>query len=82
MGEELEKVYSNTIFIQGDFTDLSTITKAVKGMDAVVHAGVLSTVWGKWEDFEAINVQGTDNVCQACKTHGVTGLIYVSTPID
>lgn len=80
IGERLEQTYEKTTFIQGDFTDLSSVTRAVKGMDAVIHAGALSTVWGKWETFEAINVQGTDNICQACKTHGVTRLIYISTP--
>ncbi|MBP1047798.1 NAD-dependent epimerase/dehydratase family protein [Enterococcus sp. BWM-S5] len=67
-------------FIQGDFTKLSDILTASKGMDAVVHAGALSTVWGKWEDFYQTNVIGTENVLEACETNQIKRLVFISSP--
>ena len=67
-------------FCKGDFTDENQCDKYFQGVDYVIHAGALSTVWGKWESFYNINVEGTRNVCELCQKHGVKRLIYVSSP--
>ena len=46
-------------------TKADDVLEACKGMDLVVHAGALSTVWGPWEDFYQANVLGTKYVLEA-----------------
>ena len=43
-GHSLEN--SSVSCFQGDLTKTEDVTEACKGMDMVVHAGALSTVWG------------------------------------
>lgn len=56
---QVGRTLRDCVYIQGDFTSFAEIERAVKGMDVVIHAGALSTVWGKREDFEKANVTGT-----------------------
>ena len=71
---------SSVSFFQGDLTNEDDVTEACKGMDMVVHAGALSTVWGPWEDFYRANVLGTKYVLEACRQAGIQRLVYVSSP--
>lgn len=54
-GKILEK--SGAVFCPGDFTVREQCAQYFKGVHYVVHAGALSSVWGKWEDFFLTNVQ-------------------------
>lgn len=67
-------------FRRGDFTRPDECEDMFDGVECVIHAGALSTVWGKWEDFYNINVQGTRNICELCLSHGVKRLVYISSP--
>ena len=78
VGRSLEN--SSVSFFQGDLTKADDMLEACKGMDLVVHAGALSTVWGPWEDFYQANVLGTKYVLEACRQTGIQRLIYVSSP--
>ncbi len=66
------------VFI-GSITDLSKMTKASEGVDAVVHmAG------NPWEDaaFEEVlhaNIVGTYTVFEACRCAGVKRIVYASS---
>ncbi len=77
-GEELEAL--GVIFCHGDFVEKETCAAYFQGVDYVVHAGALSTVWGEWEDFYQTNVIGTQNVCELCVENQVKRLVYVSSP--
>jgi len=77
-GEVLEQM--GAVFCEADFTDIKSCERFFVGMDAVIHAGALSTVWGVWEDFKKINVEGTRKVCALCRKHKVKRLVYVSSP--
>lgn len=77
-GKELEK--QGAVFCKGDFTDKNTVAPYFKNIDGVIHAGALSTVWGKWEDFRNINVEGTENICKLCIENGIERLVYISSP--
>ncbi|MGV3723921.1 MAG: NAD-dependent epimerase/dehydratase family protein [Actinomycetota bacterium] len=66
--------------VPGDLRSASTVAAACAGVDAVCHAGALSSPWGKAADFHAINVRGTENVVIGCRAHGVSRLVYVSSP--
>ena len=78
VGRSLEN--SSVSFFQGDLTKADDMLEACKGMDLVVHAGALSTVWGPWEDFYQANVLGTKYVLEACRQAGIQRLVYVSSP--
>lgn len=78
VGRSLEN--SSVSFFQGDLTKADDVLEACKGMDLVVHAGALSTVWGPWEDFYQANVLGTKYVLEACRQTGTQRLVYVSSP--
>ena len=77
-GKKLEEM--GATFCKGDFTDKRECEKYFAGVDYVVHAGALSTVWGSWESFYNANVLGTRNVCELCKEYSVKRMIYISSP--
>lgn len=78
VGRSLEN--SSVSFFQGDLTKADDVLEACKGMDLVVHAGALSTVWGPWEDFYQANVLGTKYILEACRQTDIQRLVYVSSP--
>ena len=78
VGRSLEN--SSVSYFQGDLTKADDVLEACKGMDLVVHAGALSTVWGPWEDFYQANVLGTKYVLEACRQTGIQRIVYVSSP--
>ena len=63
-----------------DLRDRDAVIAACTGMDAIYHVGALSTAWGKWTDFHAINVEGTRGVIDGALRHEIRRLIYVSSP--
>ena len=65
---------------RGDLREANAVDFACAKMDAVVHAGALSSPWGKLEGFMAVNVGGTHNVLEACLQSGVRRLIHISSP--
>lgn len=75
---ELEKLGVETL--QADLRDRAAVVKACERVDVVFHVAALPAVWGKWEDFYGINVEGTKNVLAGCREHGVSRLVYTSTP--
>ena len=77
-GAELQK--KGITFCKGDFTNKAECAKYFEGVECVIHAGALSTVWGKWEDFYNANVKGTKNICELCIENGVKRLVYISSP--
>lgn len=65
---------------QGDIADGGAVMDAVRGVDVVFHAAAKVAAAGRYADFHATNVVGTENVIAACREHGVTALVYTSTP--
>ena len=64
---------------EGDIRDPQQIMAACQGMDAVVHAaGYVKIGWLNPEIYQAINVQGTQNVAEAVHQQGGR-MIHVST---
>lgn len=67
--------------IQMDLTAFSTqLDEVLKNVDAVFHTAGKVAMWGAWEDFYRINVEGTKNLVDAAKKQGVKYFIYTSTP--
>jgi len=67
-------------FVPVDLRDRPAVVEACRGVRAVVHAGALSSAWGKYRDFYDINVGGTENILAGCREHGVRRLVYISSP--
>ena len=65
---------------RGDLCDSEAVSAAVEGCQRVFHVAALPGVWGAYEEYHRTNVVGTDNVLAACRAHGVTKLVYTSTP--
>lgn len=64
----------------GDLSNDEDVSRAVAGQDAVVHLAAKVDVVGPWQDYERINIGGTAAVVRACRAHGVSRLVYVSSP--
>lgn len=64
----------------GDITDLEALKQAVEGMDALIHvAGVTPEKSPDWNLSRRVNVGGTENVIEACRTLGVGRLVQISS---
>ncbi len=66
--------------VRGDIRDAAAVNKAMQGVDAVVHLAAKVSVVGDWDDFESVNVSGTQNVLDAARAHRVGRLVHVSSP--
>ncbi len=64
----------------GDFCNADDIENACEGMDYVVHCGALLKGWGRRVDFIRTNVDGTQNVLDACAKNRIKRLVYTSSP--
>lgn len=77
-GQRLEQL--GAIFCPGDFTEGESCAEYFTGVEYVIHAGALSTVWGCREDFYQTNVWATARIARWCKEKGVRRLVYISSP--
>jgi nucleoside-diphosphate-sugar epimerase len=66
--------------IPGDITDGPAVFAAASDCDAVVHTAGKAGVWGDPADFRRVNVDGTTNVIDACRRHGIGTLVHTSSP--
>lgn len=66
--------------VQGDLADAHALTHAADGVEAIFHNAAKAGAWGSYESYYSANVIGTQNVLDACRTHGIGKLVYTSTP--
>ena len=69
-------------FFIGDVRDRDRLTRALEGIDVVVHAAALKQVpTAEYNPFECIktNVLGAENLVEACLTAGVRHVVALST---
>ena len=66
--------------VSGDIRDADAVLRAASGVDAIVHLAAKVSVTGPWQEFESINVDGTQNVVNAARDAGVARLVQVSSP--
>jgi nucleoside-diphosphate-sugar epimerase len=67
-------------FVRADLRDADAVMHACAGQDAVFHCGALSSPWGHYREFKAVNVDGTTYVAAGCRKYGVRRFIHISTP--
>jgi dihydroflavonol-4-reductase len=66
--------------VSGDVRDVESLKRAFTGIEIVFHlAGIISILPGKQKLLETINVQGTQNVVEACLQTGARRLVYTSS---
>lgn len=66
--------------MQGDIRDRVAVLGACCGVDVVFHVAAITGIWGRWQDFYETNALGTKYVVEGCRTHGVSRLVYTSSP--
>jgi nucleoside-diphosphate-sugar epimerase len=64
---------------RGDVRQAETLRAPLRGVDTVVHLAGMMGVWRPLEDYYAVNVSGTENVCRAALAAGVRRLVHVSS---
>ncbi len=71
---------AGAVAVPADLREHGQVVAACRGAELVYHIGARSAPWGRWRDFQAINVGGTEAVIAGCLQHGVRRLVYVSSP--
>lgn len=68
--------------IKGDLSKVEDIERALESehFDAIIHVAAKVGMWGRYEDFYKINVQGTRDLIDLAKKHQVKKFIYTSSP--
>ncbi len=66
--------------IRGGLEEREAVVAAAKGCDIVFHVAAKAGIWGSYRDFYQANVVGTENVITACRTNGISRLVYTSSP--
>lgn len=75
---ELGKLGAEQISL--DLGDAPAVHEALDGFDAVIHSAAKTGIWGPFEDYQRINVDGTRNVIEACLRNGIERLVHTSSP--
>jgi nucleoside-diphosphate-sugar epimerase len=65
--------------VTGDLDGLDALRAGAEGCEVAFHAAAKVEDWGDPEDFERLNVRGTQNVIDACREAGVRRLVHVGT---
>jgi nucleoside-diphosphate-sugar epimerase len=63
---------------RGDIRRSETLLAPMHGVDAVLHLAGMMGVWRPMEDYHAVNVTGTENVCRAALAEGAR-VVHVSS---
>jgi nucleoside-diphosphate-sugar epimerase len=64
---------------RGDIRRPQTLVAPMHGVDGVLHLAAMIGVWRPMEDYHAVNVTGTENVCRAALAGGVRRFVHVSS---
>lgn len=65
---------------RGDVTNPESLNKAFEGAETVFHlAGIVTIMPHMKKVLEQVNINGTRNVADACRTTGVQRLVYTSS---
>jgi len=66
--------------VRADLTERAAVWQAIKGCDVVFHVAARAGIWGRFDDFYAANVTGTQHILTGCLSKGVRRLVYTSSP--
>lgn len=63
-----------------DLADASAVRSVCQGMGTVFHVGAKVGIWGRYSDFRAVNIEGTQAVINGCRDFEVPRLVFTSSP--
>ena len=66
--------------IKGDLQNKKQVYEAMQGCDLVFHVASKTGVWGDKGSYFRPNVEGTENILEACRLNDIDRLIYTSSP--
>ena len=66
--------------VSADISDADAVHRAFADAEIVFHTAAKAGVWGDESAYTTANVTGTANVIDACRRHGISFLVYTSTP--
>jgi nucleoside-diphosphate-sugar epimerase len=64
---------------RGDLRNPDMLTVPMRGVDGVFHLAAMIGAWRPMQDYYAVNVTGTENVCRAALAGGVHRIIHISS---
>ena len=64
---------------RGDICRQETLVAPTRGVDSVLHLAAMMDVWRPFEDYHAVNVTGTENVCRTALAAGVRRVVHMSS---
>lgn len=67
-------------YLQGDVRNKDDVEKACEGVDTIYHTAAVPGIWGAWEKYHSINMQGTLNLLESAAEQGVKRFLYTSSP--
>jgi len=73
-----EEYEANCQLISADIRNESSMSKAIEGVDVVVHAAAALPLWSR-EDIISTNVAGTKNVLELSQKHKVKKVVFISS---
>jgi nucleoside-diphosphate-sugar epimerase len=65
--------------VEGELADVAAMRAGAEGCELAFHAAAMLGDWGKREDFERGNIEGTANALRACADAGVRRFVHVGT---
>ena len=65
---------------KGSVVDYEALKAACDDRDVVFHVAAKVGLWGRYEDFHSVNVDGTRNVLRACQEQGIRKLVFTGSP--
>ena len=65
--------------VPGDLADVAALRAGATGCEVAFHAAATLGDWGRREEFERGNVNGTANALRACAEAGVSRFVHVGT---
>jgi nucleoside-diphosphate-sugar epimerase len=79
-GEDADALAASGVVVcRGDIRRPETLVTPMRGVDSVLHLAAMMDVWRPFEDYHAVNVTGTENVCRAALAAGVRRLVHMSS---
>jgi nucleoside-diphosphate-sugar epimerase len=79
-GEETSALEERGVAVhRGDIRRPDDLTGPMGGVDRVLHLAALMDVWRPAEEYHAVNVTGTENVCRAALAAGVGRVVHMSS---
>lgn len=66
--------------LQVDLQDRDAVFQAVEGVDIIFHVAARAGFYGPLADYWGPNVDGTRHLLDAMEDHGVTRMVFTSTP--